>query len=330
MKSKTKSSITAEQVKKIAQVHFPDASIERVVELTDGMFNTAFLIEGSGKTADGVVLKTGPVATTETLTYEKDILRTEVEVYRLLKNKPIPVPVVFAHDFSRNLIACDYFFMEKVQGQTWKSIARKIPQDDRSELMRELGRYNAAVHSVEGGWFGYIKNDKRFRYDSWSKAFCGMMNDIMNDGRERGYTLPYEEIYAALKKHQCVLDEISIPKLVDFDMWAGNVFISRSSRYQISGVVDFERCFFGDPFADFTSAMMLFDDVEKEKDFQCGYNEVSGKPFIVCDNDRIRMNLYRLYMAVIMMVETYRYNKAYAMVVKGYFKSQINKILKTL
>ncbi|SDY20843.1 Fructosamine-3-kinase [Evansella caseinilytica] len=330
MKSKTKSRMTPEQIKAVTTLHFPNAERLRIKELTDGMFNAAYLIEGSGVLEKGVVLKVGPESTVEILTYEQDILRTEVKVYNLLKDKPIPTPIVYAYDFTHKHIPCDYFFMEKLDGQTWKSCGRKIKKGDRPALMRDLGRCNAAVHSVEGNWFGYIKDDKRFHFDSWGKAFTSMMNDILNDGRMRGDKLPYAEIDNILKSHRSLLDAVTVPKLVDFDMWAGNVFLKKNGAFHITGVVDFERCFFGDPYADFTSAMMLFSDVEKEQDFCTGYSEISGLPVTIGEDDRVRMNLYRLYMAVIMMVETYRYNKAYAMMAKSYFKGQINKLIQKL
>lgn len=330
MKSITKTKITQEQIKKLITVHFPDAKVSTITELTGGAFNAAYLIEGNDSIKNGIVLKIGPEITTEILTYEKDIIHTEVEVYGLLKDRQIPTPKILGYDFSRKSIPCDYFFMEKLEGITWTKALRKISKADRSELMRELGRCNASVHSVEGRWFGYIKEDTRFHFDSWSKAFTAMMNDILNDGRKRGYQLPYDEIEKILRRYKKLLDEVKTPKLVDFDMWAGNVFLRKNDSFHISGIVDFERCFYGDPYADFTSAMMLFRDVEKEKDFQEGYNEVSNSFLTVNDNDRKRMTLYRLYMALIMLVETYRYGKAYAMVMRLYSKKQIKKILKEL
>ena len=43
-----------------------------------------------------------------------------------------------------------------------------------------------------------------------------------------------------------------------------------------------------------------------------------------------RMNLYRLYMTIIMCVETYRYNRLYASAVKMHCMKRIRKLLKVL
>jgi len=330
MKSVTKSKITVEQVKLLAKKHFPGALVSGVKELTAGMFNAAYLVEGDRALEGGVVLKVGPTPDIKVLTYEKDIMRTEIDVYHMLAEKPIPTPKILAQDFSREDVLCDYFFMERLPGDTWKNLKKKIPKSQQGRLMEELGGCNAAVHSVSGEWFGYIKDDLAFRFDSWGKAFCSMVNNILEDGRRLGKKLPYEGINHVVQKNLGRLNAIKKPTLVDFDMWAGNVFLSYNDGYHISGVVDFERSFFGDPYADFVSAMMLFSDVEKEDEFCRGYGEISGQALVVTEDDRVRMDLYRLYLWIIMLVETYRFNKIYGGMVAGYCSRQIKALIKKL
>ena len=327
MKSKTKWSVTPDVVNAMVNRHFPDEDITSVSELTEGMFNSAYVIRGTGILNDGIVLKIGPASGTELLTYEQGILRTEVEVYKLLEDKPIKTPKILASDDSHEDIPCDYFFMEYAEGVIWKNCADRITPENRRQLMYELGKSNAAVHSVKGGWFGYIKEDQRFRFDTWGAAFSSMMSDILEDGKRRKDELPFDEIRDAVKKYEDCLNEIRTPRLVDFDMWAGNVFVDDATFSHITGIIDFERSFFGDPAADLVSAMMLFDDVEQEPDFQKGYSEISGSPFVITDHDRIRMMLYRLYMSVILFVESYRYDEQYAAMVKRHVIKGIRQLL---
>lgn len=326
MESKTKSKLEQKQVEKLVKKHFSDEGTIRIAELADGMMNSAWLIQGSGSLKNGAVLKVGPLPEAELLTYEKDLTRTEIEVYKILSGSKLPIPGLLAYDTTRQDLPCDYFFMEQLEGQTWKDCEEKLSGEDRAGLMYELGCCNAAIHSVQGKWFGYIKEDKRFRFDTWGLAFAAMMQDILNDGKYRGYDLPYEEINKTVQKYQRELNEIKVPKLVDFDLWAGNVFVKEQGGYHISGVVDFERCFYGDIYADFTSAMSLFDDVDKEPEFRAGYEKISGGKLSVTENDRIRMNLYRLYMAVILFTEAYRFDKAYAKAVQEWALERIREI----
>lgn len=330
MKSVTKNLLDEATIKRLVARQFPHSKIEAVEEQKGGMFNSAYKIAGTGMPEKSLVLKVGPAPGTKTLTYEKDILRTEVDVYGMLDGRSIPIPKIFASDFSGEIIPSAYFFMQRLPGCTWNSLKR-IPAPHKAKLMREFGCCNAAVHNVEGGWFGYIKDDERFRFDSWGTAFSAMISDILDDGRRDKIKLPYEAIALCVQKHYSLLDAVKTPRLVDFDMWPGNVFVQEENgAYTISGVVDFERAFFGDPYADFTSAATLFEDVEKEPDFINGYAEASGAKLVITDADRIRTDLYRLYMAIILGVETYRYNPAYASMVKMYSRSRIKKLLSRL
>lgn len=263
-------------IRSIVSKHFPGESVNSIEELTEGMFNSAYALWGTGILKNGIVLKTSPAPGTELLTYEQDILRTETKVYELLKDSPVKIPKILACDFSYKEIPCDYFFMEHVKGVLWKNCLQRISPESRRQLMYELGR-SSAVASCEN---------------------C--------------------------------LNEIKTPHLVDFDMWAGNIFIDEATCSHITGIIDFERSFFGDPAADFTSAMMLFDNVEDEPDFRMGYSEISNVPFKITDNDRIRMNLYRLYMAVILFVESYRYDEDYAEMIKGHLNKNIAHLLEEL
>ncbi len=276
MKSKTKFNVTDKMIRSIVSKHFPGESVNSIEELTEGMFNSAYALWGTGILKSGIVLKTSPAPGTELLTYEQDILRTETKVYELLKDSPVKIPKILACDFSHKEIPCDYFFMEHVKGILWKNCLQRISPESRRQLMYELGR-SSAVASCEN---------------------C--------------------------------LNEIKTPHLVDFDMWAGNIFIDEATCSHITGIIDFERSFFGDPAADFTSAMMLFDNVEDEPDFRKGYSEISNVPFKITDNDRIRMNLYRLYMAVIIFVESYRYDEDYAEMIKGHLNKNIAHLLEEL
>lgn len=332
MKSKTKNTVNIEIIKQITAKHFPKFNIGEVRELSGGMFNAAYLITGNNDNGDNnMVLKVGPLPGMPVLTYERDILRTEVEVYKKLPKDLIPVPQLLAADYSHSSINADYFFMQAMPGEVWKNVSKKFSNNDRRTLMKEFGRCNAAVHSISGNYFGYPKEDSRFHHSTWGDAFSQMVENILRDGEQQKMHLPYDSIRLAVEKHIPLLNKITTPKLVDFDMWAGNVFVIPCSEgYKISGIIDFERAFFGDPAADFTSAVMIFKDVEQEPEFLIGYESITGKALVITPDDRLRMNLYRLYMAIILNVETYRYNFAYAKAVQLYSKKQINNILKKL
>lgn len=92
MKSKTKFNVTPEVIKTMVNKHFPNEDICSIEELTEGMFNSAYTVRGTGIMKDGIVLKTGPASGTELLTYEQEILHTEWKYISYWKTDPLKRP----------------------------------------------------------------------------------------------------------------------------------------------------------------------------------------------------------------------------------------------
>ena len=332
MNSKTKNIISNEEIKKIVKANFGDSTvINNIKELKDGMFNSAYLIELNDLPGE-IILKVGPSPNSELLTYEKDIMKTEIAVYEMIQSKTqIPVPKILKHDFSRKLISSDYFFMSKLNGRTWKEISKELSKEDKERLKEEIGKYTAELHLIKGKHFGYFSNEEDKQYRTWSAAFLAMIENIMADGKRHGIKLSYDKILSLIKGKSAILDAVKEPSLVDFDLWAGNVFlIKKDGSYVVEGIVDFERAFWGDPYADFTSSMMIYDDVLKEVSFQEGYSMQNNKPLKFTDEDKCRMFLYRIYMSLILAIESYRYNKIYAFIIKYYSKSCIKRYIREI
>lgn len=102
-----------------------------------------------------------------------------------------------------------------------------------------------------------------------------------------------------------VLDDVTRPALVHFDLWQGNILVAgEPGARRIGGIIDGERMFWGDPAADFVS-LALFGDMEEDKDFLAGYGESApGGPVEFDASLRLRLALYRAYLYLIMLVET--------------------------
>lgn len=75
----------------------------------------------------------------------------------------------------------------------------------------------------------------------------------------------------------------------------GQHFLKLKREYAIYAIIDFERSLFGDPPLFFVSAMFLCENVEKERDFMEGYNEVSNTPLHISPADLEKMILYELF-----------------------------------
>ena len=314
MISNTKSILSRETIEMIVQENFGEGIVvEHITELTEGWFNAIYVLSFAGQGVLGykeLVLKTGVQSSKYVLSYERDIMRAEIFVYSLLENTIIPIPKIITQDYSQSLVDFDYCFMEKMQGSNWMILEEKITPENKEKLIAELARYTAALHNVKGDFFGYIKDDKLFQFPDWSSAFKGMMTTMIQDGRDQGLNLPYDAIMNALEPLWGILNEITEPSLVNFDMWSKNIMLAeKDGEYYIDAIIDHERAFFGDPYAEFISSATICGDVLKSQTFMENYSLVSGKPFTFTRNDRIRLCMYNIYLTLLMGVEVYRYNE---------------------
>lgn len=304
MKTATKNTFTDDEITSVIQKHFPDETVTEIISLNGGTFNTVYRINGSGVLEGGVILKTGPGQGVKVPAHEKDILKTEVYAYKILEGQKIPVPKIYGFDFSKTLLPCDYFLMERMSGKTWFEY---WPIRDPG-LMRALGKYTARIHSVGMDWFGEISADPAKRFHTWGEAFTAMMEEVLGAIQAQNLRLPFDEIRYAVGSRRTMLDALKKPSLVNFDLWAGNIFVRKQDDgYYLTGMIDFERSFLGDPLASFSSALLLYDNVEKETAFLEGYNKNSEKQLVITDTDREKMVLYQMLMYLRSYAEAQRY-----------------------
>lgn len=333
MISMTKSKLMDAQIKTLVRGTFGDsAALLSVTELGGGMFSTAYELTLGYRPADvpdTLVLKASVAPGAELLSCEKHAIQAEVDVIQRLKTAGVPVPEIVRADFSRRLLDRDFFFMTKLPGVTWFEVNTALPYGDKCRLKEQLGAYTAAIHSVKNDGFGYPCSEKMS--DSWRDAFSGMLEALLLDAKKCRLRLPYKELRNAVGAKLGLLDEITRPCLVDFDLWAGNILLTETrDGYDITGIVDFERAFYGDPYADFVSSMMIYDDVTREDAFLDGYATKSGSRPVFGDDDRCRMLIYRIYQTILTAVETYRYPSGFAQYARAGCRRQIRDDLDAL
>ena len=284
--------------------------ILKVTEVAERMFSAVYAIKSIDAISgfDEVILKIGMRPWKEILTYEKGMMQTELAVCRLLTQKAVPIPKVLYSDFSHTIVDCDYFFMEKPQGDTWEKLSAEMSFENRLQFEYELGRCAAQIHSIKGPYFGYIMEDAACQFKTWREAFRSFIDNIIADGKREGADLPYEKVMETLAPYWGLLDEIEEPSLVNYDMWGKNILLAKKDgMYAINGIMGHERSFYGDPVAEFIFIGMACGGVEKALAFQKGYSEITGEPFVFTKNDRLRFCMYNVYMGLLMGVGIERY-----------------------
>jgi aminoglycoside phosphotransferase (APT) family kinase protein len=302
MESKTKNRKTRAQIEAMAARAFGGMGLadgeDAVRELKEGWFNACYSI----RLADGreVILKIAPPPGVEVLSYERNIMATEVASMRLVRQNPAsPVPEIYFYDDAHDLCDADYFFMEKIHGDNLEHVRASLPPETRTALDMRIGEIIREINGFTGAYFGYDGNPD-LRANTWREAFIKIMDAVLEDGSRKNvvYDYTYDELRAAILKHAPALEEITTPCLVHWDAWYLNFFVKDA---KVAGIVDFERALWAEPLME-AQFRPLFG-VEGVTNSMRGY----GKTCLTFAEEE-RCHLYSLHLALVMYTECYYRN----------------------
>ncbi len=302
-KSKVKRNISSETLSAIFERHNL-GKILNFSELTGGAFNTVYKVNNdNGK----YVIKISPEENIEVLTYERDLIKTEVCVYELLKNtNNVHFPKVYGYNYEDDF-EYKYLIMEFIEGDMLCNL--NLSEDKYNKVMFDLGVAMAEIHSItnENG-FGYIQNGFK---PTMKEAYRSMIDTIMVDGLKKTKHVPYhKDILDIINRYDYVFDSIKEPSLVHFDLWAGNIIIKDGEFYAL---IDCERAMFGDVIGDFISLDYASPfDVNANKHLIDGYNSVAEKKLSFNKEEMIRLYLFKIYLGLIVYIETYYRTSKYS------------------
>lgn len=278
----------------------PAGDILGLKPLTGGTYNTV-----TGITlADGRawVLKTPPAHPTG-LSHERDLLVNEATFYRAAADPR--VPDVVRAQLAPAGAGGTYLLMTRCPGQPWTSVSDTLRAEERLRLRGELGRVVAGFHAVTGTeGFGYPGAPLGPLATTWREAFSAMTDAVLADADAFGAWLPVPSarVREVLAGAAYVLDDVTRPALVHFDLWDGNLLVDgEPGNRRLSGVVDGERMFWGDPVADFVS-LALLGDLAEDTAFLAGYAAGGGDAEFT-PSVRLRLALYSVYLYLIMLAE---------------------------
>lgn len=298
MHSRTKRRLSPAQIDALT-LHTLGAAVASAEEVHDGSLASVWRLGlEDGRT---VLLKISPPPDLPTLTYERELLRTEAMVYRLAGPAGVPLPELLHAGFDSPLVDGDYLIVQALDGVPWNRA--RLSDAEQRVLRHELGRHLAALHTVPGtGVFGYPHAG--LTGATWREAFLKMSGAVLDDAVRYGIRLPLSMLDLARLVHtrSDALDEVTVPSLVHFDIWPGNVFLTRTDQGpRIQGLVGHERAFWGDPLADFVTPT-LFGELSEHDPLLAGYREAGGQ-VPTGPGAGIRDALYRMYLYLIMLVE---------------------------
>lgn len=305
MASPTQQQLDAPVIKALVAASL-GADATRCVELTGGGFAAVWRAD----LADGrsVVVKVGPRPEVPLLRYEAGMIAAEAEYLALVRAgaAAVPVPRVLHYSAGGDVVAGEWLVTTFLPGTPLPRLRAEAPEVDDAPVRRDLGAAIAAVHRIVGGRFGY--SGDRPHAATWREAFTAMVESTVADAAAWGVRLasPPARVRAALDRHAALLDLVTRPALLHFDLWDGNVLASvgPDGRARLTGLVDGERYLYGDPLLDLVSAALLrrIED-EPGHPFLEGYANSAAQPMVLDEPAVRRMALYRMHMYLLLAAE---------------------------
>lgn len=272
----------------------PVGTLEAAERLAGGTFATTYRVTLD----DGrrVVVKTAAADPGALLSHERDLIRTEAEVYALAGAHPgLRMPALLHTDFTRAVLPGDVVVAAHLDGVPWTAAGFGPPDEDprAARARADLGAVMAGLHALTGERFGYPQSPA-LQAATWRGAFSAMVTALLADAERAGVPdVPADRVRAALDTHGAALDEVAVPRLVHTDLWPGNLFVDPATG-ALLGVIDPERALWGDPVLDLVGADPMWDGVPAA---------VAGDLDVTSPGAAARLLLARMWLGLVMTVE---------------------------
>ncbi len=291
MESHTKNKQSIEKIDQMAKLAFDGMGITSAKELSDGCFNAVYLVE----LMDGrkTVLKISPPHDALIQIYEKDLMYAEVEAIRLTAEQTdVPVPQIYYYDRTKKLCDGEFYFMTAYEDEPLGRHINELAKEDLTILRTEMGSITKKINEVKGPAFGYLGQPELF-CDTWFDAFYMMMDNMLLDAQrfDTDLYIDKNELREMLKKEKDLFNQVKEPRLIFWDLHEGNLFYRGT---KITGIIDFERAFFGDILMEFGFRVHH----EDKTDFYNGYGIAS-----LSEAEKRRCLWYDYYLFAMMAAE---------------------------
>ena len=287
----TKNRQSNDTISRMAKVAFPDKQVTEIKELTEGMCNVTYSVAFTDGSES--ILKIAAKDRSGNTSNEVNLMRAEVSAMKLVAEKcSFKVADVQYYDTSNTICDGNYFFMEKLEGDNFHFVKEKMSEEEISAIGKELGRISRELSTIQNPDFGFLGEDNR--YDSLFAFVKQMLTNLITDAERRNVDILYDgrTLLDQLEKEESAFREVKKASLVHWDMWEGNVFVKDG---RVSGIIDWERAMWGEPFMDDRFRMH-----NRDKCFLEGFGQTSFS-----EDELKRLRWYDIILYLTMMIEVF-------------------------
>jgi aminoglycoside phosphotransferase (APT) family kinase protein len=236
-----------ETLRRCVLAHLPEgARVERLERIRTGKFNTSYFVDAS---EGEFVLRVAPDPDAVFLFYERDMMRQEPGIHRLLReHTSVPVAEIVAFDQSRKVIPRDFLLMERLPGAALSQSPGVRPEP----VLEAVGRCLAEVHALTADRYGYLGEHRPMEPQAtWAEAFRIMWGKLLEDIAGVGFydAGEVERLERLLDRHLALFDRPVGASLLHMDVWAQNLLVDGAGN--LTGIVDWDRALWGDPEIEF-------------------------------------------------------------------------------
>jgi aminoglycoside phosphotransferase (APT) family kinase protein len=240
--------VTPDQVRAMCRRALGESAVVgSAAELGWGSYNTAFRIGLAGGST--VVLRIAPRPGLQ-MRSERHWLRSEYAAAAWLTGLGPLVPRVLGADFTHQVIGRDYLVQSFLPGVP---VPERLPAYDRAlwpGFFGQIGAITRQVHDVAGDTWGPLAAPVHRR---WSEAMLQQLADSEVDLASWPPAAgSVARLGAVIERHRDRLDDTAgRPRLLHGDLWSVNILLDPdAAEPTITGVVDGDRAWWGDPLAD--------------------------------------------------------------------------------
>ena len=287
----TKNRQSGNTISVMAKRAFPDKQIAGIKELTEGMCNVTYDV--AFEDGSECILKIAAKDRSGNTSNEVNLMQAEINAMKLVKeNCSFKVADIFYYDDSNTVCDGNYFFMEKLKGDNFFLVKGDMSEESIAIIDAEIGKISRELTKVRNTGFGFLGEDAR--YDSLFVFVKHMLENLISDAKKKDIDILYDErvFMDRLEKDKQAFEKVREASLVHWDMWEGNVFIKDG---HVSGIIDWERALWGEPFMDDRFRMH-----NRGKHFLEGFGQTSFS-----EDESIRLRWYDVILYLTMMIEVF-------------------------